>query len=53
MNFLKYFVRNFPIVADHVRDAMGDQLFDMFLVNKSKFEIFFVSILNLKKTNEQ
>lgn len=24
----------FPIVADHVKEAMGDVLFDKFLVNK-------------------
>lgn len=28
---LEYFVRNFSIVADHVKEACGDQLFEMFL----------------------
>lgn len=30
---LKFFVKNYPIVADHVKEAMGELLFESFLVN--------------------
>ncbi|CAF0829219.1 unnamed protein product [Brachionus calyciflorus] len=34
---LEFFVKNYPIVADHVREAMGDQLFESFLVDSDGF----------------
>ncbi|RNA14190.1 hypothetical protein BpHYR1_002495 [Brachionus plicatilis] len=30
---LEFFVKNFPIVADHVKEAMGDQFFEAFLTD--------------------
>ncbi|XP_046353431.1 armadillo-like helical domain containing protein 1 isoform X2 [Haliotis rufescens] len=30
---LEYFCRTFPIVDDHVRDAMGEALYDLFMAN--------------------
>ncbi len=29
--FLQFLCRNYPLVDDHVRDAMGDSLYDLFM----------------------
>lgn len=43
----QYFVRNFSIVADHVKEACGNQLFEMFLVNFIlRFQFFILKFLS-------
>lgn len=34
---LELFIRNFPIVTDHVKEAMGDQLFEQYLLDSDSF----------------
>jgi len=39
MFYFQYLSRTFPIVDEHVRDAMGESLYDLFMVSMSLIKI--------------
>ena len=53
LNFWQYLCRTFPIVDEHVKEAMGDSLYDLFMVRrKHRYNIdewFYMWTVNRKQ----
>ena len=43
---LQYLCQNFPIVDEHVREAMGDALYNLFIVSRGGYIIFTFTFLS-------